>query len=253
MTIPNVEARHATGSTARLAPEALELVRRSRRHPRPTQFDYLHVRSLLDDIRSALGGVTGDVRDVLDVYCGSRPYDDLFPAGARHMGLDIVDNPYGVADVASDEFLPFDDEAFDLVTCFEAFHYVPDPEYGVAELWRVLRPGGTALVSVPFAWEYNATILEHRYTEPELRGLFRAWSDVRVVESGGQAIVWATVTGSLLESLRKRLPRRLGAPFGLAYLGINGFAAMLDRVERRRPPGPARLPMNLLLVARRPA
>ena len=141
----------------------------ARRHPRWSQFDYLHIRRLVDDISTALARIAGPVRDVLDIYCGTRPYDDLLPEGVRCVGLDVPGNPYdGIADVISDAFLPFEDESFDLVTCYEAFQYVPDPAHGIAEMRRVLRPGGTALVTVPFAWEYDRAIVEHRYTEPEL-------------------------------------------------------------------------------------
>ena len=112
-----------------------------RRRPRATQFDYLHVRRLVNDVREAISRIEGPVEEVLDVYCGCRPYDDLLPPGARSTGLDIVGNLYGVADVTSDEFLPFADASFDLVTCYEAFHYVEDPRQGVDEIRRVLRPG----------------------------------------------------------------------------------------------------------------
>lgn len=38
--------------------------------------------------------------------------------------------------------LPFEDAAFDVVTCFEALEFMPRPEAVLAELVRVLRPGG---------------------------------------------------------------------------------------------------------------
>ncbi len=237
----------------------VEAVRRTRRHPRWTQFDYLHVRRLVDDLQAALAPLDGLAGDVLDAYCGSRPYDDLLPAGARCVGLDVEGNPYGVADVVSNEFLPFDDASFDLVTCFEAFHYVEDPVHGVAEIRRVLRPAGTALVSVPFVWEYDPTILEHRYTGPELASLFEGWEDVRVVENGGRIVAWATLTGTILERARSRIPdaRGLGgaarALFAPLYVALNGAASLLDTLEERHAHGPLTLPMNLLLTARRPA
>lgn len=235
-----------------VSPADLEAIRRTRRHPRPTQFDYLHVRRLVRDLRTALAQVNGTVQDVLDVYCGSRPYDDLLPRGARATGLDVEDNPYGVADVVSNEFLPFEDASFDLVTCFEAFHYVEDSEHGVAEIGRVLRAGGLVLISVPFVWEYDRTILEHRYTGPELAALFTGWDDVRVVENGGRAVAWTTLTGSILERARIRLPRPAGAVFSLLYLALNGCGSLLDALERRQGGGPIALPMNLLVTARRP-
>jgi SAM-dependent methyltransferase len=241
-----------------VSPEELAAVRRTRRHPRRPQFDYLHMRRLVHDIREALDRVECSVQDVLDVYCGSRPYDDLLPSGARCLGLDIEDNPYGVADVVTNEFLPFEDASFDLVTCFEAFHYVEDPERGVAEIRRVLRPAGTALVSVPLVWEYDSRILEHRFTGPELAVLFAGWDDIRVVENGGRMVVWSTLTGTILERVRERIPELWGfgrgarAAFAGIYLFMNLAAGALETLEERHAGGPLTLPMNLLLTARKP-
>jgi SAM-dependent methyltransferase len=43
--------------------------------------------------------------------------------------------------------LPFDDDTFDSVTCLEALEFTPSPQEVVAELVRVLRPGGVLLVT----------------------------------------------------------------------------------------------------------
>jgi SAM-dependent methyltransferase len=235
----------------------LRRFRRSRRHPRITQFDYLHHRRLVDDLAATLGAIQEPVGDALDIYCGGRPYDDLLPAGARCVGLDVEDR-YGVVDVVSDEFLPFEDESFDLVICIEAFHYVPDPERGAGEIMRVLRPGGTAVIAVPLIWHYDRTILEHRFTGPELEALFDGWEEVRVVENGGMGVSWAMLTGHLLylrEKLLRPSLRRLLAPlFKLVYLAVNAIGALIESSERRRlrraDPRYA-LPPNLLLTARK--
>jgi SAM-dependent methyltransferase len=234
-------------------PEVVGKMRRTRRHPRPTQFDYLHVRRLVDDLASALSRLGAGAEDVLDVYCGARPYDDLLPAGVQVTGLDIPGNPYGVADIVSDEFLPFPSESFDLVMCIEGFHYVPDPEQAVGELARILRPGGHAVVAVPLVWEYDRSVLERRFTGPELAALFRAWEDVEVVENGGRAISWATLTGSLAQMVEFHAPQVVRPAFGALYLALNGVGGLLDRVERRLARSSLTLPMNLLLTARRPA
>ena len=48
--------------------------------------------SRLNDVREAISRIEGPLEEVLDVYCGCRPYDDLLPPGARSTGLDIVGN-----------------------------------------------------------------------------------------------------------------------------------------------------------------
>ena len=246
----------ATGGT--MSARQLAAARRTRRHPRWTQFDYLHLRRLVTDLHTSLSAMGGEVRDVLDVYCGSRPYDDLLPAGSQCVGLDVEGNPYGVADIVTNDFLPFPSGSFDLVTCFEAFHYVEDPERGIREIRRVLRPGGWTLISVPFVWEYDPTILERRYTGPELAKLLEGWDDVRVVENGGRVVAWATLTGTIMERFRMRIPFAFGVGdvartlFVPLYLALNGFAFVLDALEERYAQGGTTLPMNLLVTARRP-
>ena len=229
--------------------------RRTRRHPRRTQFDYLHLRCLLRDLAAVLARVPAG-QDVLDVYCGSRPYEDLLPERSRCTGLDI-DDRYGTADVVSQDFLPFPDASFDLVLCIEAFHYVPDPAHALAEIERVLRPGGRVIITVPFVWQYNRTILEHRYTGPELAELLRDWDGVEVVENGGHAVTWATLTGRMLDMLHRALGRSVGAllwpMFALGYVLTNGVGAVLDRLEQRHFRGPHILPMNLLVTGTRSA
>jgi len=46
--------------------------------------------------------------------------------------------------------LPFDDAVLDFALCYHVFEHVPDDRAGMAELARVLRPSGFALVQVPW-------------------------------------------------------------------------------------------------------
>jgi SAM-dependent methyltransferase len=241
-----------------LSDAELETVRRSRRHPNVGQFDYLHLRYLNRDLARAIAGLASPVRDVLDVWCGSRPYEDLLPASARCIGIDVEDNPYGVADVVSNDLLPFEDESFDLVTCIEAFQFVRDPVHAIREFRRVLRPGGTALVTLPFAFEYGLESFECRYTEHELRALFDGWDQVDVGVNGGRIVAWTVLTGSVLAATEQRVGRRrslrlLLRPMFLAgYTLLNGVGFLLATVEERKAARAVAFPMNLLLTARRP-
>jgi SAM-dependent methyltransferase len=240
-----------------LSGRQLLAIRKSRRHPRPTQFDYLHVRYLVNDLRDAIAAVSPPVRDVLDVWCGSRPYDDLFPVGARCVGLDVETNPYGVADVVSNELLPFPDRSFDLLTCIEAFQWIPEPRRTVDEFRRVLRPGGTAIVTLPFGFEYDRRDPEARYTEHELRALFAdGWTDVDVKENGGRTVTWTVLSASLIAGIDHRVTainslRPLKLLFAGTYASLNSLGLVLARLESRFAGGRAALPMNLMLTARR--
>lgn len=237
------------------SPDDLLAIRRSRRRPAITQFDYLHLRALVAGLTEAIAELPAPVEDVLDVWCGSRPYDDLLPPGARCVGLDVEGNPYGLADVVSNELLPFGDETFDLVVCIQSFHYMADPEGAITEISRVLRPGGSVLVSSVLGFEYDRRHFEARYTEHELRALFAEWDDVRVRDDGGRTVTWTVLTGSLLNGLEQRVTasaagRVLRPAFLASYALVNTAGRVLERIEPRG--GASAFPMNLTLTARKP-
>lgn len=104
--------------------------------------------------------LAGDVSGhrVLDAGCGSGPLSALLRGrGAVVTGLDagmlaIAKRRLGddavvhVADLKDP--LPFDDGAFDLVTASLVMHYLADWGPTLAELRRVLTPGGRLIASV---------------------------------------------------------------------------------------------------------
>ena len=86
---------------------------------------------------------------LLDVACGGGL---LAPhvTGYRHVGVDIGDSAtriarqHGVAAVRGDVLrLPVGDETADVVVAGEVFEHVRDLEGMVAEIARVMKPGGT--------------------------------------------------------------------------------------------------------------
>ena len=79
-----------------------------------------------------------------------------------------------VADVAR---MPFDDASFDLVVSTFSMHHWDDKEAGLAEVWRVLRPGSRALI-----WDLRRGFsLFHLRTPDPLDGLAEAPLELRDV------------------------------------------------------------------------
>jgi len=93
---------------------------------------------------------------LLDVGCGSKPYRSLFNV-REYIGLDIdsrVARQRGVADVFYEgRIFPFEPESFDAVLCNQVLEHVFNPDEFLAEIQRVLRPGGKLLLTVPFVWD----------------------------------------------------------------------------------------------------
>ncbi len=75
--------------------------------------------------------------------------------------------------------LPLRNASLDLVTCLDTLEHIPDDTRALAEIMRVLRPGGHALFTVPaHPWMFSDhdRALHHvrRYTQFELRGKVQA-------------------------------------------------------------------------------
>lgn len=93
---------------------------------------------------------------VLDAACGTGLFLRHLPAGS--VGLDI--NPRNLARARRNapgkelvlgdvEALPFPDASFSTVVLTEILEHVPDPSKMLAEVWRVLTPGGIIIGSTP--------------------------------------------------------------------------------------------------------
>jgi SAM-dependent methyltransferase len=105
------------------------------------------------------------VRQAVDVGCGTGSFllplaRQLVAQGATVIGLDLAEGTLGQARarlqaeglpvdcvIGDVEALPFDDSSFDLVLANYMLYHVPDLQRAIAQLRRVLRPGGTLLAA----------------------------------------------------------------------------------------------------------
>jgi SAM-dependent methyltransferase len=81
----------------------------------------------------------------------------------------------GVGNILLDiQDLPFQEASFDTVICSHVLEHVIDDRRAFAELYRVLKPGGTALLQVPFSYEHS---IEDPAVPPEDRAEVFGQSD----------------------------------------------------------------------------
>ena len=118
---------------------------------------FYHARKVLLQEISGLSGFINGI--VLDVGCGQKPYESLFICD-RYIGLEL-DNPENRQNKKVDLFydgkhIPVRDDCFDNIIIFEVFEHVFNPDEFVAELYRVLKPGGAMLMTAPFVWDEHS-------------------------------------------------------------------------------------------------
>lgn len=139
--------------------------------------------------RSLWRAVSGAARQLrgrlLDVGCGSKPYRSLF-AVESYTGLDI-DSPLSRQRAVADFYydgsrFPFEDRSFDSVLCNQVLEHVFNPDEFLAEIRRVLAPGGRLLLTVPFVWDEHEQPWDYaRYSSFGLRALLER-NGLRVIE-----------------------------------------------------------------------
>jgi SAM-dependent methyltransferase len=146
-----------------------------------------------------------EVRDgfrILDMGCGSGRHVGAFYERYRAMVIGADRNPADLraaverlslhdsfathkggcwALLAADIIrLPFDDHSFDLVLCSEVLEHIHADDEAIAELLRILKPGGQLVVSVPRWWpEKICWWLSKSYRQNE-GGHIRIYGKVRL-------------------------------------------------------------------------
>lgn len=124
--------------------------------------------------------------DIVVIGAGKEPYATLMPRAAAIVATDI-DKHEGIDLVADAHALPFPPEAFDCLVAIEVFEHLHDPRQAAAEVLRVLKRNGTALVTVPFLFRVHGDPYDfQRWTSRGLEVLFQDFSEVTVQPFGNR-------------------------------------------------------------------
>lgn len=88
----------------------------------------------------------------------------------KHLGLEGLQTDANYGDA---EKMPFDDNRFDVVYSFGVLHHTPDTEKSIAEVHRVLKPGGTAIIGLYHRDSYFYWLMTILFRGVVKGGLFR--------------------------------------------------------------------------------
>ena len=116
---------------------------------------------------------------VLDVGCAEGLPRQHLPPDADYVGLDYYTTAtewYGTRpEVFGDaRALPFADVSIDHALLLDVLEHIPEPNICLRELHRVLKPGGSLTIQVPFLYPVHDAPLDfHRWTRFGLQGAAR--------------------------------------------------------------------------------
>ena len=154
----------------------------------------LHPQWLLG-ARTMPSGVVRTSGRVLDIGAADRWIESKLPPSVQYMALDYPSTGQDLYGSRPDVFgdgarLPFVDGCLDGVLCLEVLEHVPEPEFVLKEIARVLKPGGRAWITMPFLYPlHDAPFDFQRFTEYGLRrSMRRAGLEVTSLRKSGHAI-----------------------------------------------------------------
>jgi SAM-dependent methyltransferase len=138
----------------------------------------------------------------LDIGAQNSPYAALFP---NRIALDIKPGR-GVAVIGDAQALGIGSETFDAIVCTEVLEHLPEPRRAIDEMFRVLRPGGSLLLTTRFLFPIHDAPHDYfRYTKYGLRHLLRQFEIVELEEETDAVGTLAVLTqrlGMQAETLR---------------------------------------------------
>jgi len=190
---------------------------------------------------------------LIDIGCGEKPYAGLVrPYVTEHVGVDHVETLHETGNIdlfGSAYTIPVPDASFDSALCTAVLEHLEEPEAAIRECYRVLRPGGLAIYSVPFFWHLHEEPRDfYRFTKYGLRYLFEKVG-FEIVELRPLSGYWVT-SGQMfayyLDRANKGILRSLRI-VDAANLVVQAIAGALERLDR-----PEGWTWMYLLVARRP-
>lgn len=208
---------------------------------------------ILDFITHSARTVSQGAR-VLDVGAGDAPYAELF-AHTDYVTLDWESSPHkgarSAAVSASADAIPLPDATFDAVVLTQVLEHVRRPAVVVAEIARVLRPGGRLFATVPLVWELHEEPHDYwRFTRYALAALLEdAGLEAVAIEPRSDSLtalaqLMTNVGWSLLGDASD--PQSVQASGALRELALE--VARLAPLDTRRV-----LPLGYTIDARRPA
>ena len=151
---------------------------------------------------------------LLDLGCGNCPYEPWYRSLADSVAaVDPAPNASGNIRGMADA-VPVRDQSIDVVLCTEVLEHVSNIEGAVREIFRVLRPGGYALITVPFLYPTHESPYDfQRLTYIGLDGLVRRHGLV-VVDAAAQGGPLTLASSWLFRAARAGIDavgRRLGS------------------------------------------
>jgi len=199
--------------------------------------DFIHLYFLMRDIKEALDKYAK--KNLLDLGCGNKPYKEWYaPLTDSSIGCDAVQSSENVVDtICLASSLPYENDSFETVFSTQVLEHVFEQQQMINEAYRVLKQGGSLILSVPFTWELHEEPYDFfRITKYGLKEMFeKSGFEIAYIKANGGK--WATLFQMMIntvystfkfKTIKAKILKIIFLELRLTWL-INKFAIWVDK------------------------
>lgn len=128
---------------------------------------------------------------ILDVGGGHKRGFFKRPEGVRWLVLDNK-KAFSPEILADAQNLPIKSKKIDVIKCTEVLEYIDNPDKIIKEFYRILKPGGILILSVPFNFGIHYDLYDlQRFTHYKLRRMLE--SDFKIITLKEQGLYFTVL------------------------------------------------------------
>jgi len=192
---------------------------------------YVHLTQLRDATVRLIDDLTASNKQqvLVDFGCGDMPYRTVIePKVQKYLGVDLSINPKAEHFINFDSKTTLPDGYADIVLSNQVLEHVDSPSGYLQEAFRILKPGGTAIITTHGYWFYHPTPNDYwRWTSAGLKKTIEA-EGFQI--SSFKGIMGLAASGLQLfqDAISVKLPKFLIPPFALV---MQGLIKLFDKIN----------------------
>ncbi len=155
---------------------------------------------------------------LVDFGCGDMPYRSVIePLVGKYLGVDLEMNPAAEHHIGFDSKTTLPDNYCDIVLSNQVLEHVDSPDGYLKEALRILKPGGTAIITTHGYWFYHPTPNDYwRWTSAGLRKIIEA-SGFNIASFFGIMGLAASGLQLLQDAIINKLPKFIIPPIAIIF------------------------------------
>ncbi len=210
----------------------------SRLNPSFFSTRYVHLTKLRNQTLHTIKALTKENKQLLlvDFGCGDMPYRSVIePLVGKYLSVDLEMNPAAEHHIGFDSKTTLPENYCDIVLSNQVLEHVDSPDGYLKEALRILKPGGTAIITTHGYWFYHPTPNDYwRWTSAGLKKIIEA-SGFTITSFFGIMGLAASGLQLLQDAIINKLPKFIIPPIAIVFQTlICLFDKMHNQAQRNR-------------------